>query len=361
MRKIQVKLRDNPYDVVCGDGLIARLGIYLDKLEIGSDACVITNALIKRRHGRALSDALLKAGFRVNFKLIPDTEKAKSLEILPGLLKAIARNDLNKRTFIIAFGGGVVGDIAGFAASVYKRGIAYVQVPTTLLAQVDSAIGGKTAVDLAEAKNLVGAFYQPRLVISDTNFLKTLSQRQIRSGLAEVIKYAVIADPRLFAFLEKNYCLVLEKNAAALANIVYRCSLIKADIVSRDEKEKLGLRTMLNFGHTVGHAIETSSGYTKYSHGEAVALGMLAACDISVKLGLLDKKTSIRIAGLISKAGLPARAKNIRLPAVINAYYHDKKFSAKTNRLVLLRGIGSTKIVENVPLSTIKAALKKIL
>jgi len=360
MPRIKVGLKNNPYDIIIGRGVLSSLGRYLSRLGCGSDAFVITNSLIKNKHGKELSAALSRAGFSVKFKLIPDTEKSKSIEMAQQLISALAGYDLKKRPFIIAFGGGVVGDLAGFVASIYKRGINYIQVPTTLLAQVDSAIGGKTAVDLAQAKNLVGAFYQPRLVLSDSRVLGTLSSRQLRAGLAEVIKYAIIRDKELFAYLQRHLQDILELKSPALEHIVERSSQIKAAIVAADEKEVRGIRTVLNFGHTLGHAIEAAAGYTRYSHGEAVALGMLAASAISRRLGLLDEATGTRIEALIKRAGLPVKIKGVGLEAVIRAHYRDKKFTGKKNKLVLITGIGRTKIVNDVSPQIIKSALKDI-
>ncbi|MDP2904960.1 MAG: 3-dehydroquinate synthase [Candidatus Omnitrophota bacterium] len=358
---IKVSLRNNPYHIVCGGGTIDSLGTYLSRLKLGTDALVITNSLIKNKHGKAISAPLTRAGFRVKFRLVPDTEKAKSLTMLPGLIRSIAEYGVSKKPFIIAFGGGVVGDLAGFVASIYKRGIPYIQVPTTLLAQVDSAIGGKTALDLAYGKNLVGAFYQPKLVVSDIGLLKTLSPRQVRSGMAEVIKYAVIKDRRLFNYLEKNSRDILALKPAALEYIVARSSRIKADIVIGDERETKGRRTVLNFGHTLGHAIETASGYTGYNHGEAVGLGMLIACGISTRLRLLEAPAAERIAGLIKCVGLPVKIKDVPLSSIIKAHYRDKKFIGPSNKLVLITGIGKTKIVNNVPLRVIKSAIKAVM
>jgi len=326
-------------------------------MRVGSDAYVITNPLVKNKCGSALQETLKKSGFKLKFKLVADTEKSKSIENLSSVIRDLANFDKKRKVFVIAFGGGVVGDLAGFVASIYKRGVPLVQIPTTLLAQVDSAIGGKTAVDLKEGKNLVGTFYQPRLVLSDTTLLKSLSRRQLSCGMAEVIKYAVIKDRELFAYLEKHYKDVLALEPAALEYVISRCSRIKAEIVSRDEKEKKGLRTILNFGHTIGHAIEAAAGYTKYNHAEAVALGMIAALKISQEAGLLNNAVLEKILSLIAKSGLPVRIKGISAQAIINAHYRDKKFSGRKNMFVLLEGIGRTKIAQDVPLHLIKQAV----
>jgi 3-dehydroquinate synthase len=360
MRKIRVNLGRRSYEIIIGRLILKKLAVYLRKLNIGSDAYIITNALLNNKYGAILSKVLLKAGFSCCFKIVADSEKSKSLESAGSVIKHLAKFDRKRKVFIIAFGGGVVGDLAGFVASVYKRGIDYAQIPTTLLAQVDSAIGGKTALDLDLGKNLVGAFYQPRLVFSEIDFLKTLDKRQIASGMAEVIKYAIIMDNNLFCYLENKHKDVFKANPAVLEKIISSCSSIKAAIASRDEKEASGLRTILNFGHTIGHAIESACGYKGYNHGEAVGLGMIVASDLSRQLGFIDNTLALRIENLIKLYGLPVKLKGVSLNKTINAYYHDKKFSGKQNKLVLIRGIGKPKVVCNVGLDLIKEAIKKI-
>jgi 3-dehydroquinate synthase len=360
MRIIEVNLQKRSYDILLGSGITAHLGRYLKKLDLGSDAYVITNTPIKRRYAKTLERPLRQAGFSVRFKVIPDTEKSKSMERVSLVIRDLARYDKRRKIFIIAFGGGVVGDLAGFVASIYKRGVPLAQIPTTLLAQVDSAIGGKTAVDLSEGKNLVGTYYQPRIVFSDVKYLRTLGQRDLRCGISEVIKYALIKDPGLFGYLEKKLGDILNLNTPALEYIVERSSRIKAAIVSRDEKEEKGLRTMLNFGHTAGHAIETASRYVKYSHGEAIALGMLAASLISRQMRLIDESLYERIKSLIRSAGLPTRITGIPVSGIIDAHYRDKKSIGRHNRFVLIKGIGRVEIVEDIPVKTIKQALEKL-
>jgi 3-dehydroquinate synthase len=360
MVKLRVNLGKRSYPIIIGRGILSSLGLYLHKLNIGTDAFIVTNAFLKDKYGAKLSQVLSKAGFNCYFREVADSEKSKSIETASLVIKDLARFDLKKKVFIIAFGGGVVGDLSGFVACVYKRGVSYVQIPTTLLAQVDSAIGGKTALDLDLAKNLVGAFYQPRLVFSDINFLKSLDKDQVRSGIAEVIKYAVIKDKKLFSFLEKDYQGINSGNPAALEIIVNACSSIKAKITSRDEKEVKGLRTILNFGHTIGHAIEAACGYQGYNHGQAVSLGMVSAIGLSLKLGLIDAQLARRIENLIALYGLPTKLKGVSVDKIIAAHYHDKKFLGKENRFVLISGIGRTKIVRNIKLDLIKEAIKKI-
>ncbi len=359
MQTIELNLKKRSYNIIVGSNTIKFLGKYIAKLNIGCDAYVITNASIKNKYGEALNKALKQAGFTVKFNLVPDAEGSKSIGMASSVIENIVRYDKKKRVFIVAFGGGVIGDLAGFIASIYKRGVPYLQIPTTLLAQVDSSIGGKTAVDLIQGKNLVGAFYQPRLVFSDVAILKTLTRRQLQSGLAEVIKYAIIKDPQLFAYLEKKYQDALSLKESALEFIVTRCSFIKAKIVREDEREEKGIRTILNFGHTIGHALEVAGNYKAYNHGEAIALGMLVACDISKKLRFTDNETLRRIENLIRAAGLPTRIQGVSLGDIIEAHYRDKKFIGKKSKFVLLKDIGRVKVVENIPLKVIKEAVRK--
>lgn len=359
MKNIKVGLGARSYNILIANNALSLLGSTVKKMKLGPDAYIITNPTINKIFGNNIKKNMVKSGLNYRIKIIADTEKSKSLSVAYSVIRDLANFDRKKRVFIIALGGGVVGDLAGFVASIYKRGIAYIQIPTTLLAQVDSAIGGKTAVDLITGKNLVGAFYQPKLVLSDTSLLKTLSLRQLRSGLSEVIKYGIIKDPQLFNYLEINYKKILQASNAHLEFIISRSSKIKAKIVSEDEKEEKGKRTLLNFGHTIGHAIEAAGGYKKYNHGEAIALGMLVASDISISLGLATKDTLARIERLITKAGLPVKINKIPLSKIIKSHYLDKKFSGKINKFVLIERIGKVKIAENIPLEIIKAGLKK--
>lgn len=361
MYTVKVILGKRSYNILTGSNIINNLGESLLKLNIGRDAYVITNTAIRNRYGISLEKTLKAAGFNLKFRAVADSEKSKSIKTATSVINDLAGYDKKRKVFIIAFGGGVIGDLSGFVASIYKRGIPYVQIPTTLLAQVDSSIGGKTAIDLTEGKNLVGAFYQPRLVFSDVALLKSLNKRQICAGLSEVIKYALIKNHKLFAYLEDNYNNILKNKEGALKFIVERCSRIKAYIVAVDEREEKGIRTILNFGHTVGHAIEAACRYNKYNHGEAVALGMLAAARISLKLKLIDEKLLNRITGLVKAVGLPVKIKNVAFERIINAHYRDKKFIGSKNRFVLITGIGRTKIVENIPIGIIKEALWELI
>lgn len=359
MQTIKVNLKERSYDIVICSNMLKSIGGYIQQLNIGDTAYIVTNNTIKNIYGGILAKILSASGFNLKFKIIPDSEKSKSLKMAFSIIEGLAEYSKNKKVFIIAFGGGVIGDIAGFAASIYKRGVPYIQIPTTLLAQIDSSIGGKTAVDLKQGKNLVGAFYQPKLVYSDINFLNSLNLRQIKSGLSEVIKYAIIKDPLMFEYLEENYPAILKKDNTALEFIISRSSKIKAEIVQRDEREKKDIRTILNFGHTIGHAIETAGGYKRYNHGEAIAIGMLAASEISLMLGLINNSLLKRIEELIKKAGLPTKTNTLSIEKIIEAHYLDKKFSGSENKFVLIEGIGKTRIEKNIPLKVIKEALKR--
>lgn len=355
MRIIKVKLKENSYLILVGNRILADLGGVLQKLRLGRDAVIVTNPLIKRLHGKRLFEGLAKAGYSVKFFEVPDGEQSKSAAVAFRLMEQIARYDVRRKIFIVAFGGGVIGDLAGYVAAAYKRGVPYIQVPTTLLAQIDSSIGGKVAIDLPVGKNLVGAFYQPKLVYSDTEVLSTLTARQRRNGLAEAVKYGIISDPGLFKYLEEAPAL---EGPVFFKEVVLRCSRIKAEVVSVDEKETKGIRTILNFGHTVGHAIEAAGKFEEYQHGEAVALGMRVAVDISVKLKLLDPKEATRINGLLDNVGLPRKIKGVSLADIMNHMEHDKKFEAGKNRFVLAERIGKVKVVESVPRTLIVAAIK---
>lgn len=358
MKSVRVALKQNPYTIFIGSSILTDIGKHLSGLALGDTAVIVTDPLIQRLHGDVLTRGLKRAGFNVKIFTVPAGEKSKSIQTASDLMKRAADYDVFKKIFIAAFGGGVIGDLAGFAASVYKRGVPYVQIPTTLLAQIDSAIGGKAAVDLPVGKNLVGTFYQPKLVFSDVSLLSTLPKRQIRNGLAEAVKYGVICDRKLFNYIAKNYARLLAGDSSALSSLVYRCSLIKARVVEQDEKETKGIRTILNFGHTIGHAIETAGGYHLYHHGEAIALGMRAAAEISYQLGMLKKQDGESLNKLLTNIGLPEYIEKLNLSKILSVMKHDKKFLAGRNRFVLAQRIGKVKVIEGVPLDVIKSSLQ---
>lgn len=359
MKKVKVNLGERSYQILIGAGVLFKLKGALRELRPGKAAIVVTNPTIKRLYGSLMVKALKGSGLEVYFEQVPDSEKSKSTSECTNLIEKFAGLDRGKGVFVIAFGGGVIGDLAGFAASVYRRGIPYIQVPTTLLAQVDSSIGGKVAIDLPCGKNLIGSFYQPRLVLIDTTFLETLPPMQIEQALAEIIKYAVIAESRFFQFLEKHLDQILKKKRAKLEHVIEICSKIKAGIVEQDETDKKGKRMILNLGHTTAHALEAASGFSSdYSHGYAVALGMLVACEIARQLDLISTKVVGRIEALIRKAGLPTKISRISLSDILKAQAYDKKFSGGKNRFVLPVGIGKAVVKEDIAEKIVAKAIK---
>jgi len=361
MKKIKVNLGKNSYDILICSNELNKLGPCLKRLNIGRDAIIVTNANLKKLFGNKIERLLVSNGFSVKFETIPDGEKAKSEKECMRLLNNISKIDTLRRVFIIALGGGVVGDLAGFAASVYKRGIPYVQIPTTLLSQVDSAIGGKTAIDLSAGKNLVGAFYQPKLVFSDISFLKSLPAKEIISGLAEAVKYGIINSPDLFSFIEKNYRKILKNDKKCMQRVVYKCSFAKARIVEKDEMDNKNIRVVLNLGHTIGHAIEAAISYRKsYNHGQAVALGLVSSVYIAEKMGLLTENNSRRIKNVIKNVGLPIKLKDVSLKNILSAQSHDKKFIHGKNRFVLPVKIGKVIVKESVPEHMVRDAIQKL-
>lgn len=360
MKKINVNLKRRSYRILIGEDILGKTGDFLKKFEIGTDAFIITNSVIKRLYHKTLENSLKKNGFRPIYEIIPDTEKSKSQKQFLKSANRLGKKDRGGRCFIIAFGGGVVGDLSGYIAAVYRRGIPYIQIPTTLLGQVDSAIGGKTGIDLDAGKNLIGTFYQPKLVICDISILRSLSVQQVRYGMAEVIKYGVIANGRLFEYLENNYESILKLETGPLEKIITECAAIKARVVEEDEFEIKKKRCILNYGHTIGHAIEAASGYSKrYSHGEAIAIGMLCAAEIALKMGIINIKDVIRIEDMIFKVGLPTTASGVSISKILSAYWHDKKFVHGKSRFVLPRTIGNVGIFEDISVNIVKDVLKK--
>lgn len=361
MKTIRLKLKENSHNIVVGKNILSGLGVALKKLKIGQDAIIITNPAIERHHGKTLIKSLKQNGFSVKVLSVPAGEKSKSASVAFSLMEKIARYDVYKKVFIVAFGGGVVGDLAGYVAAAYKRGIPYVQVATTFLAQIDSAIGGKVAIDLPIGKNLVGAFYQPKLVWSDVNVLKTLDQRQVRNGFAEAIKYGIIKDAKLFSLLEKNSKALLGLKGSLIEEVVVQCSRIKANVVMMDEKETKNIRTILNFGHTIGHAIEAAGGYTLYHHGEAIALGMRIATRLSSEKNLISDAVELRINKIIDSYGLPTKAQKVSLNKILSVMKHDKKFVAGKNRFVLAKKIGDVKVEDGLPVELLRRVTKVFL
>jgi 3-dehydroquinate synthase len=339
-RKVKVGLGDRSYVVHVAPGSLAKAGTYVAGLGHAGHALVVSAPPVADRYASPLVDSLASAGVRVSSVLLPDGETSKTLTTVERIYDAAFVAGIDRWTIVVALGGGVVGDISGFAAATLLRGLRWVMVPTTLLAQVDSSVGGKTGVNREQGKNLVGAFHQPVLVVSDPRTLATLEEREYRAGLAEVVKYAMILDGELFGLLEREAEAVLARDTGLLTDIVARCVELKSSIVERDEREA-GPRRILNFGHTIGHAVEQATGYSRYLHGEAVAMGMMAATRLSITLGACEPAIAARLGQLLTRFGLPA-ALPADLPSerLLTAIARDKKADGGKVRFILCEALG---------------------
>jgi len=354
MTKITVCLSENPYDIQIGQGLLHRAGEISSGVLNLCRCVVITDDVVGPLHADTLLKSLVEAGFDAHLLSVPAGEISKSMKFASSLCDRLIELGLDRKSAVFALGGGVVGDLAGFVASIHYRGIPIVQVPTTVIAQVDSAIGGKTGVNSPLGKNLIGTFHQPRLVIADTNVLSTLPDRIFREGLAEVIKHAVIDDATMLSLLPPD-------RKTDLSPLIARNVSIKARIVSEDEFETSGTRALLNFGHTIGHAIESAVGYGTLAHGEAVAIGMIAALDLSVRLAGLNPSESDRVVSAIKSCGLPSTIPTgLTTDSILDALKRDKKFSSGSIRFILTRHLGSAFVSNQVTLENIVDAIERI-
>jgi 3-dehydroquinate synthase len=350
MLTVHVSLGSRSYPVFIGGKILAELGRHCAELQLGRRCVIISDDHVAPLYAAKVADSLRKAGFEPLLAMVPPGETSKSLKVFQRCCDRLAAHRLERKSFIIALGGGVVGDLAGFVSAAYLRGIPFVQAPTTLLAQVDSSVGGKVGVNLAAGKNLVGAFHQPRLVLCDLATLRTLPLREFRAGLAEVIKYGIIYDATLFALLESHLPRLLRREGKVLAEVVARCCEIKAEIVRQDETET-GVRAILNFGHTIGHAIEAIAGYGKFLHGEAISIGQVAAAKLSVRAAGFPVIEAERVEKLFGRAGLPVGIKLSarRQTALVEAMRLDKKVSDGQIRFVLARRIGQVEPGHKIP------------
>jgi 3-dehydroquinate synthase len=351
MHTLNVALGERSYPIHIGAGLIARAELITNHLP-KKKVAIITNTVVGPLYLAPLARALEARGVEVVSITLPDGERHKGWETLNRIFDALLERRCERGTTLIALGGGVVGDLAGFAAAAYLRGVPFIQVPTTLLAQVDSAVGGKTAINHPLGKNMIGAFYQPRAVIADTDTLATLAPRELSAGLAEVIKYGLIHDPALFAWLEKNMTRLVKREAEPLVHAIERSCAIKAEIVAQDERED-GVRALLNFGHTFGHAIEAGTGYGTWLHGEAVGAGMALAARLSQKLGLIGQDEVRRVDSILAAAGLPAHAPDLGFDRYLELMGHDKKVEGGRIRFILLKRIGEAFVSADVPKSAL--------
>ena len=350
-----MELGSNSYEIRVGTGLLARAGLWLKEKGFSGKAVVITDTTVKSLYDDALNQGLTNAGFTITTLEIPPGEEQKSLETAGRLYHELTGSYAERTTPVLALGGGVIGDLAGFVAATYMRGLPLIQIPTTLLAQVDSSIGGKVAVDHGQLKNTIGVFYQPQLVIADIDTLKTLPEDEISNGLAEVIKHAAIRNRQLLNFLDINLEKARALNTSVLEVIVLENARIKAEVVEKDERES-GLRGILNYGHTVGHAVEAVSNF-QLKHGQAIAIGMTAAARISSQMGALDESDVIRLTNVIKKAGLPTEMPDLPIEDVIAAMEHDKKVRQDKIMFVLLKSIGDAFITDEVSRSLVEEVL----
>ena len=356
---LHVPVADRGYDIHIGHGLLADASTLASQLPVGKLA-IVTNTRVGLLYTSALQTAIRSAreGASAIEIVLPDGEQHKTLATVERIFDVLVANRFARDDTLLALGGGVVGDICGFAAACYQRGISFMQIPTTLLAQVDSSVGGKTGVNHPGGKNLIGAFHQPIRVIADTATLSSLPRRELQAGIAEVIKYGMICDADFFAWLEAHMSAVMALEPDAVAYAVHRCCAIKAEIVSRDEREQ-GDRALLNLGHTFGHAIETVTGYRSWLHGEAVGVGLAMAATVSTEAGWMMASERDRVLKLLEKAGLRTRVQNEVTPAAAReAMALDKKVKSGRQRLILMRGIGKSFITADFPVSALDTALE---
>jgi 3-dehydroquinate synthase len=345
MKTLQVALGERTYPIYIGSGLLSQAALLAQHIQ-GPSVCIVTNTTVSALYLAPLVHALSQ-DFECTSVILPDGEQYKNLTELNQIFDQLLTSRFSRQVTLIALGGGVVGDMTGFAAACYQRGVPFIQVPTTLLSQVDSSVGGKTAVNHALGKNMIGAFYQPQCVIADTDTLMTLDDRQLSSGLAEVIKYGLINDLDFFEWLEQHIAGLVAREPAILSEAIERSCLDKANIVADDEREQ-GVRALLNLGHTFGHAIETGMGYGEVLHGEAIAIGMVMAADLSMRQGWLTKANVTRIKALFIAAGLPVEAPVGMSAAIFMRLMSvDKKVQAGTIRLVLLKELGQAVISDD--------------
>ena len=353
--KVTIALGDRSYDLLIGPGLLARPESYAG-LPSASDVLIVTNTTVGPLYADGLRSALAPVYRRIHQVDLPDGEAHKDWSTLNRIFDALLAGGCDRKTLLFALGGGVIGDMTGFAAACYMRGVPFVQVPTTLLAQVDSSVGGKTAINHPLGKNMIGAFYQPVRVVADLDVLQTLPQREIAAGLAEVIKYGPIADAAFLDWIDDHLSALVAREPAAIAHAVKRSCEIKAQVVAADERES-GLRAILNFGHTFGHAIEAGLGYGEWLHGEAVGCGMVMAAELSRRLGLVDAAYVQRLRSIIERAGLPVRGPALGEERYLELMRHDKKAEGGEIRFVVIEAPGRAG-VRPAPDATVREVLR---
>ncbi len=355
MERLNVELADRSYPISIGSGLLAQRDLFTQAIR-GRRVMIVTNETVAPLYLQRLQQTL--DGYQLDACVLPDGEAYKTLDSFGQIMTALLEGGHGRDTTIVALGGGVIGDLAGFAAASYQRGVAFIQIPTTLLSQVDSSVGGKTGVNHPLGKNMIGAFYQPKAVIIDTDCLATLPRRELSAGLAEVIKYGIIWDAEFFEWLERNIAGLLALDASLLIQAILRCCSIKADVVSQDETET-GVRALLNLGHTFGHAIESEQGYGNWLHGEAVAAGTMLAARTALQLGLLNQAQVMRIRTLLAAVELPLSAPaDMDFPVFMRHMMRDKKVLAGKLRLILPTNIGQADLFSDVSETVLQAVIE---
>jgi 3-dehydroquinate synthase len=356
---VRVNLSERSYDIEIGAGVLGRIGEFVAARTKVSHAAVITDRNVETPYAAAVEKSLQASGARVNRLVVEPGEATKSVASADQLWNELLAAGADRKTVIVAVGGGVVGDLAGFVAAAFARGLPFIQVPTTLLAQVDSSVGGKVGVNLPGAKNMVGAFWQPLGVLIDTYTLKTLPDREYRAGLAEVVKYGVILDAGFFGWLESHVEEINRRDPASLEHLIARCCRLKADVVERDERETTGLRAVLNYGHTFCHAIEAVTGYGEYLHGEAVSIGMMCAARLAAAMGRIDTAFITRQKSLLTALHLPLETPTVDDEQLLAAMQHDKKVEHGRLRFVLPTRLGHVELVGGVDPALARAALRE--
>jgi 3-dehydroquinate synthase len=354
---VRVSLAERSYEIEIGGGTLAQLGSFLRRRSNSDHAVIITDGVVDELYADAAGDRLVEDGWEVDVLVVDAGETSKSIEAADDLWNALLDEGADRQSVVIAIGGGVVGDLAGFVAATFARGLDFFQVPTTLLAQVDSSVGGKVGVNLPGAKNMVGAFWQPRGVLVDVDVLESLPHREYSAGLAEVVKYGVILDAEFFEYLESHVDAINCKDAATLAHIVHRSCRLKADVVEQDEREITGLRAVLNYGHTFAHAFEALGDYTSLLHGEAVAAGMRCAARLAARLGRLDASVVDRQDALLAALDLSIAPPEVDGQDLLRVMHRDKKAAAGRLRFILPDRIGRVELVGDVPDEDVLAAL----
>lgn len=363
MKRLEVSIveRSKEYPILIKNGLRKQAGELIKGVYNGQKILLVSDEKVNSLYGREMKEILLAAGFQVEKYIIPQGEKAKSFQYLQKGYDLLINKGFKRDSLLVALGGGVTGDLTGFLAATYMRGVPFVQIPTTLLAQVDSSVGGKTAINHQTGKNLIGSFYQPVLVIIDTDFLHTLDTREFKGGLAEIIKHGLIKDKKLASYLLEKQSKILNLEPEALLHIVNRSCELKSQVVAEDEKEK-GVRALLNYGHTIGHALEALTDFSKYIHGEAVAIGMIGAARLGKLAEFLNDDEVIFIEELISGYGLPVNCQYAEAPDMIyDKLFMDKKVQQGRLRWVVLDGIGNSLINNRIPASMVKIVLEGLM